>query len=48
MKATGLTTTDDFKGSWDKAQEKRDHYRQNGGSISKHDVRRAIERLTQR
>ena len=48
MKATGLTTTDDFHSSWSKAQEARDNYRQNGGSISKHDVRRAIERLTQR
>lgn len=48
MKATGLTTTDDFKGTWDKAQERRDHYRQNGGSVSSNDVRRAIERLTQR
>jgi hypothetical protein len=48
LKASGLATTDDFRGSWDKAQERRDHYRQNGGSVSSNDVRRAIERLTQR
>ena len=48
MKSTGLATTDDFKGSWAKAQEARDHYRQNGGSVKASDVRQAIERLKQR
>ena len=45
LRSTGLATTDDFKSSWAKAQEARDHYRQNGGSVKASDVRQAIERL---
>lgn len=48
MKSTGLTTTDDYGSSWAKAQEARDYYRQNGGSVKASDVRQAIERLKQR
>ena len=42
MKATGLTTTDDFKSQWSRAQEARDNYRQNGGTVSKQDIARAF------
>lgn len=45
MKATGLTTTDDFKGSWAQAQQARENYRQNGGSISREDIARSIAKL---
>jgi hypothetical protein len=45
MKATGLTTTDDYKGEWSRAKEARENYRRNGGSVSKNDIQRAIARL---
>jgi hypothetical protein len=45
MKRTGLTTTDDFKSQWTKQIEARNNYRQNGGSISRADVARAMEKL---
>jgi hypothetical protein len=45
MKANGLATMDDFKNTWAKAQEQRDHYRQNGGTFSRRDVERAIHQL---
>jgi hypothetical protein len=45
MKATGLTTADDFKGSWAQSQQARDNYRQNGGSISREDIARSIAKL---
>jgi hypothetical protein len=45
MKATGLTTADDFQGSWSKAKEQRESYRQQGGTVSKQDIHQAIARL---
>ena len=45
MKRTGLTTADDFKSDWARATEARNNYRQNGGSISRADVARAMEKL---
>lgn len=45
MKATGLTTTDDFSSDWSRAKESRENYQRNGGSISRGDVQRAISRL---
>ena len=48
MRVNGLTTSDDFKDSWAKAQEQRDQYRQSGGTFSKRDVERAIHQLQNR
>jgi hypothetical protein len=48
MKATGLTTADDFKETWAKAQESRERYMQQGGSFSRSDVERAIHQLQNR
>lgn len=48
MKATGLTTADDFKETWAKAQEARSRYMQQGGSFSRSDVERAIHQLQNR
>lgn len=45
MKATGLTTADDFKGSWAQSQQARENYRQKGGSISREDIARSIAKL---
>jgi len=45
MKANNLTTADDFKDVWAKAQQARDAYRQNGGSFTRRDVERAIHQL---
>lgn len=48
MKATGLTTADDYKETWAKAQESRQRYYQQGGSFSRSDVERAIYQLQNR
>lgn len=48
MKASGLTTVDDFAPTWNKAKESRESYYQNGGSVNREDVRRAIHKLSQR
>jgi hypothetical protein len=48
MKRHGLTTADDFKGQWDKAQRERDHYMTNGGSIRRQDIAEAISKLQRR
>lgn len=48
MRANGLTTVDDFKQTWSKAQEQRDHYRQHGGTFSRRDIERAISQLKSR
>lgn len=48
MKRHGLTTADDFKGQWAKAQERRESYMQHGGSVSKRDIVEAIGRLQRR
>lgn len=45
MRATGLTTADDFKGSWAQAHQAREHYRQHGGSVSREDIARSIAKL---
>lgn len=42
MKATGLTTADDFKSNWSRANEARQNYMQNGGSINREAVARAF------
>ena len=48
MKATGLTTTDDYKDSWAKAQEQRERYYQQGGSFDRSAIERAIHHLQNR
>lgn len=48
MRANGLTTADDFQESWSKAQEQRQRYYQQGGSIRREDVERAIHQITNR
>ena len=48
MKAKGLATVDDFKQTWAKAQEQRDHYRQHGGTFNRRDIERAISQLQNR
>jgi hypothetical protein len=45
MKATGLTTADDFKSDWSRATEARAKYVQSGGSINRADIQRAIAKL---
>lgn len=45
MRTHGLTTADDFQGSWDRAKQAREQYMQNGGSISRSDIERAIAKL---
>ena len=42
MKATGLTTADDFKSNWSQANDARSKYMQQGGTISRQDVARAM------
>lgn len=48
MKRTGLTTVDDFKDSWAKAQAQRERYYQNGGSFRRQDVERAMYAVNNR
>ena len=48
MKATGLTTMDDFKGTWAKAKESRERYMTEGGSFKRADIERAIHKLQNR
>jgi hypothetical protein len=48
MKANNLTTVDDFKGTWAKAQEQRERLYTQGGSFSKRDIERAISQLQNR
>lgn len=48
MRRTGLTTADDFKDTWARAKQEREHYMQHGGSVRKQDIRAAIDRLTNR
>ena len=47
MKSRGLTTMDDYKGEWAKAQKRRDQYRAEGkhGAVTKHDIAKAIHQL---
>ena len=48
MKATGLTTADDFKQTWATAKQERESAYTQGGSFSKRDVERAIHQLQNR
>lgn len=48
MRANNLTTVDDFQDSWAKAQAARERYYQQGGSIRRADVERAMHQVTQR
>lgn len=49
MKRNGLTTADDFKGEWSKAEQQREAYFKHGkgGAVSRDDVGRAIHQLEQ-
>ena len=50
MRANGLTTADDFKDTWARAERQRDAYRTKGigGAVSRDDIGRAIYQLEQR
>lgn len=48
MRRNNLTTTDDFKDTWARAQQEREAYRERGGSIRRQDVVAAIEKLQHR
>lgn len=48
MKATGLTTADDFTETWARAKESRERYYQQGGSFTKADIERAIYQVQNR
>ena len=48
MRATGLTTADDFTHTWAKAKESRDRYYTEGGSFKRADIERAIHQLQRR
>lgn len=48
MRANNLTTVDDFKDTWAKAQEQRERYYTQGGSFSRRDIERAIHQLQNR
>ena len=45
LKATGLTTVDEFKSEWSRAREARENYHRSGGTVSRQDVAQAIARL---
>lgn len=45
MRAHGLTTMDDFKDTWAKAQAQRERLYTQGGSFTRRDVERAIHQL---
>jgi putative FmdB family regulatory protein len=47
MKRNGLTTADDFKGAWAKAEKERTNYRlgKGGGAITRDDIARAIAHM---
>jgi hypothetical protein len=45
MKANNLAMADDFNNTWAKAQEQRDRYHQQGGSIKRSDIERAMYQL---
>jgi hypothetical protein len=48
MRATGLTTADDFSSTWAKQQEQRQNYYKNGGSFRRADVERAMYEVNNR
>lgn len=45
MQATGMTTADDYSGSWSRAKESRERYMQQGGSVSRADIAQSISKL---
>lgn len=46
MKRTGLTTADDFSGQWARQRAEREaYYKGERGTITKHDIGRAIAQL---
>lgn len=48
MRATGMTTVDDYVGEFSRAQAERDRYHSAGGSVRRADVERAIYELKNR
>jgi hypothetical protein len=50
MRANGLTTMDDFKGTWERAEKQRNAYRTEGkgGAVTKEVVAQAIDQLQRR
>lgn len=48
MRATGLTTTDDFKDTWAKAKQEREQLYSQGGTFRRQDIERAIHHLQER
>lgn len=48
MKLHGVTTVDDFKGTWERAQAARERYYTRGGTVTKDDIGRVIHQLEQR
>jgi hypothetical protein len=45
MRDNNLTTSDDYKNEWKAAAKEREHYKANGGTVTKDDIRRAIHHL---
>jgi hypothetical protein len=45
MKDNNLTTSDDYTNEWKAAAKEREHYKANGGTITKDDIRKAIHQL---
>jgi len=48
MRATGVTTTDDFKDTWAKAKQERERLYTQGGTFRRQDIERAIHHLQER
>ena len=48
MRATGLTTTDDFSQTWAKAKQERERLYTQGGTFRRQDIERAIHQLQER
>lgn len=48
MRATGLTTTDDFKDTWARAKQERERLYTQGGTFRRQDIERAISQLQER
>lgn len=45
MRDNNLTTIDDYTNEWKAAAEEREHYKANGGTVTKDDISRAIHHL---
>ena len=48
MRRNNLTTTDDFKETWAKAQTERERFYTQGGSIKRSDIERAMYQINNR